>query len=321
MLVIVLLLSITLSEKDNHILQGIDYIYEEHYDSAYKEFNTLITLYPEDPEGYFYLSSLFETLLSFEPNPEMRMQLDSIADIGVRLAENKLKLENNAYNLFYLGSTYGERAVQRALKGDWLGCFIDAIGVKKNLELALKEDSTLFDIYMGYGLYDYYLGKYLSFIPKLQGKKTKGIQELELAANLSKYAKNTATFFLIKIYIVEGMYNQAMQTINKFRQIYPENIGLLYDEAEANFYLKNWSQTIESCKQSLSFSELKKPKNRRNRSSCYLLLGQTYYKIKNFNKAKENFELAIQEINNINERWAKRTKKDAQRLLQKCSAN
>ncbi|MDI6839992.1 MAG: hypothetical protein QMD71_03915 [bacterium] len=315
MLFITTLLIFVISDpiKDYHILQGIDYIYKENYESARKEFNTLISLYPNDPEGYFYLSSLLATLLSFENSRKMKTELDSIATLGVKFAEEKLKLDNNEYNLFYVGSTRGERAVQRALKGDWIGCFIDGIRARRSLEKALRTDSTIFDIYMGFGLYDYYFGKYILF---LRMRKNKGMEELKLASTYGKYAKMPAAFFLLRVYLMEGMYKQADEIIDKLLQIYPENTALLYNKGEVNFYKKNWIESINACKHSLLLSEAKKPRNRRVRSSCYLLLAQTYYKIRDFDKMRAYCSLVMQELEDINEDWAQKLRNKTKRLTE-----
>jgi len=312
-----LLVFATDSLKDYHIFQGIDYIYRENYESAQKEFDALTTIYPEDPEGFFYLSSLFETLESFTPRPETKAQLDSVADIAVRLAARKLELEKNAYNLFYVGSTRGKRAVRRALHGDWIGCLWDGIEARRSLELAFKEDSTLLDVYMGFGLYDYYLGKYLSFIPWLRSRKLKGIDELKMASQNGKYAKKPARFFLLRVYLLEDMDSEAMQIIKELQQIYSTNTSLLYNEAELYYKKEEYQKAITACTHALSLSLSKIPLNPRVRASCYLMLGKSYNELKEIEKTKANCELAIRELNGINEDWAKEFKKEAQKLQQK----
>ncbi len=305
------------SLKDYHIFQGIDYIYHENYESAQREFDILTTTYPEDPEGFFYLSSLLETLESFNPCSKTKAQLDSVADIAVTLAERKLKVEKNAYNLFYVGSTRGERAVRRALHEDWIGCLWDGIKARRSLELAYKEDSTLLDVYMGFGLYDYYLGKYLSFIPWLRSRKLKGIDELKMASQNGKYARKPALFFLLRIYLLEDMDYKAMQIIKELQQIYHTNTSLLYDEAEVYHKKGKYQKAITACTHALSLSASKRPLNPRVRASCYLMLGKSYNELKEIEKTRANCELAIRELNGINEDWAKEFEKEAQKLLQK----
>ncbi|OYD15231.1 hypothetical protein CH333_06175 [candidate division WOR-3 bacterium JGI_Cruoil_03_44_89] len=316
-LLTILLVLATDPLKDYHIFQGIDYIYHENYEFARREFDALITIYPEDPEGFFYLSSLLETLDSFDPRPETKAQLDSVAEIAVKLAEKKLKVEKNAYNLFYVGSTRGERAVRRALRGDWFGCLLDGMKARKNLELAFKEDSTFLDVYMGFGLYDYYLGKYLSFIPWLRGRKLKGIDELKIASQKGKYARKPALFFLLRIYLLENMDSEAIRIIKELRQICPTNTALLCDEAEVYYNKGEYRKAIKSCVHSLSLSENKRPFNPRVRASCYLMLGESYNELKEIEKASTNCELAMRELNGINENWAKEIREEAQKLSQK----
>jgi tetratricopeptide (TPR) repeat protein len=315
-LIITLLILAVDSVKDYHIFQGIDYIYHENYESAHQEFDTLTKIYPEDPEGFFYLSSLLETLESFNPCPETKAQLDSLADIAVRLAERKLKAKKSAYNLFYVGSTRGERAVRRALHGDWIGCLLDGIEARSNLELAFKEDSTLLDVYMGFGLYDYYLGKYLSFIPWLKGRKLKGINELKVASQNGKYSRKPALFFLLRVYLLEDMDSEAMQIIKELRQVYPTNTSLLHDKARVYYKEGEYQKAITACNYSLSLSKTKRPLNSRARASCYLMLVKSHNELKEIEKARTNCELATQELNGINEDWAKELRKEAQELSQ-----
>jgi len=305
------------SLKDYHIFQGIDYIYHENYESARKEFESLTTTYPEDPEGFFYLSSLFETLESFTPRPETKVQLDSVTNIAVTLAERKLNVEKNAYNLFYVGSTRGKRVVRRALQGDWLGCLWDGLEARRSLELAFNEDSTLLDVYMGFGLYDYYLGKYLSFIPWLRSRKLKGIDELKMASQNGKYARKPALFFLLRVYLLEDMDSEAMQIVKELQQIYPTNTSLLYNKAELYYKKEEYQKAITTCTYSLSLLANKRPLNPRIRASCYLMLSKCYNKLKETEKARTNCKLAIRELNGINKDWARELRKELQKLAQK----
>jgi tetratricopeptide (TPR) repeat protein len=235
----------------------------------------------------------------------------------VRLAERKLKVEKNAYNLFYVGSTRGERAVRRALQGEWIGCLLDGIEARRSLELAFKEDSTLLDVYMGFGLYDYYLGKYLSFIPWLRGRKLKGINELKIASQNGKYARKPALFFLLRVYLLEDMDSEAMQIIKDLQQIYPTNTALLHNEAQVYYKKGEYQRAIKIYSYSLLLSTNKRPLNPRVRASCYLMLGKSYDELKDIKRAGTNCELAIRELNGINEGWASELRKEAQKLSQK----
>lgn len=48
-----------------------------------------------------------------------------------------------------------------------------------------------------------------------------------------------------------------------------------------------------------------------------MMLGKSYNELKEIEKARTNCELAIRELNGINEDWAKEFKKEAQKLQQK----
>jgi len=51
--------ALTISEHEDQISKGLDYCYHFKWNKAEETFQQLIEQYPQDPEGYHYLSGVY----------------------------------------------------------------------------------------------------------------------------------------------------------------------------------------------------------------------------------------------------------------------
>jgi tetratricopeptide (TPR) repeat protein len=113
-----------------------------------------------------------------------------------------------------------------------LGAANDGIVALPIVRKAFELDPKNYDILLGIGIYNYYaevvpekypvVKPFMIFFPS--GDRKKGLEQLELAARYSKYAKTEATYFLMQNYFTfEKDYIRALDLARDLHQKYPRN--------------------------------------------------------------------------------------------------
>ncbi len=233
--------------NDDEIIQnGLDYLYNMEFQKAEELFDQLIIANPDDPEGYFFKSSIYFWIANLDPAQEENgKKFKELTDQTIKIAKKKLRNNPNDVNaLFYLGGAYGNLGWYYEMNNSMIKAYWNGRRGKNYLDDVVKKDRTYYDAYLGLGIYHYYvdmipdLAKNLSKIIGIDGDKKRGLMELEIAINKSKFAQTEAMFFLGLI--KRQFENKPIESEEIFRQLvenYPNNIFFL--SQLANNYLVN----------------------------------------------------------------------------------
>lgn len=220
-------------------MAGIDQLYNMNIDSAERTFHHVTVLAPGDPRGYFFLSMISFYRYNLEGNEFDLNRFLSLSDTVIGVCEHLIDQDdNNAQAHFFLGGIYGYRGLAHQRNGSMMKAVNDGRKGYASLEDALDKDSTLYDAYMGLGVFRYYLAKAprsLSWILKVLGfggDIKEGIASVRLAATRGTYSRVEATYFLAQFLFNEHQDDEAFHLMDLLTEKYPDNTLFLVLEAE-----------------------------------------------------------------------------------------
>lgn len=188
---------------------------------------------------------------------------------ALSIAENYFEKEKEkGYAHLYKGiSLYGYMARMDGLNKNYLKAFFRVNSCLNYLEKSFDAESKYPFFYLSSGLYNYHivvtarqypvLAPYLYLYPK--GNQQKGIEFLQTAAKHSnKYLSTEGHYFLMKLYLGEKKFAQALQSAIELEKRYPQNVIFLYYKFNIQLQAGNSSEATNSAAKLMS--ELKKNK-------------------------------------------------------------
>lgn len=235
---------------DARIRSGIDKVQKGEYDEALETFQQIIKRHPESPVGYFYTAALYEVLMQNFRNRIFAEKFDFYINKAIQKGEERLgENKKDAWLYFYLGGSYGYRAIDRSETGHWFGAFSDALKGADYLDRAIKLNPELYDAYYGFGVYKYWRSvksKILWFLPFVNDERESGIKDIYLAISKGRYSKYQALGTLIGIYQNEKKYEKALGVAESILEAYPENLYALKMKAILYADLEKWDEAASA---------------------------------------------------------------------------
>lgn len=277
-----ILLNIFLFNKDTLIKEGLNYAYRLDFKKAESCFYYVSLSYPDDPTGYFFQSALWQLIMLDSFN-------DRYKDIYYKKIKETIKFAKKNPSYFYLGCAYLYWALFEGWRKNYWQSYFLGIEIPKYFNQALLKDSSLFDCYLGLGLYEYFkarANKYI-FSLKLFGDKEKALRFLKIANDSSKILKITAQYAYAWVLTEERKFNEAEEILRKLLENYSNNkifLRLLRD-----LYYKKGD--YQKC---LAICERLRILEKRNILENELITGKAYYFLKDYKKAKEYFNFIIE---------------------------
>jgi len=148
------------------------------------------------------------------------------------------KEKDKGYAYLYKGiRIYSYMARMDGMNKNYLKALFRLNSCVKFLEKSFGSETKYPFFYLSSGLYNYHIvaaqkqhpiiTPYLWLYPK--GNETKGIEQLKLAAeSQNKYLSSEGQYFLIKIFLDQKRYNEAMNYSAALQQKYPNNAVFMY---------------------------------------------------------------------------------------------
>lgn len=169
----------------------MDLLVKEDYPGARSEFQKVVDLDPEQPDGHFFLAASYQMeMLDYETN-DREKEFYGAVDQAVKKARQALvKDPRDAWANFYLGASWFYRAAYEGKRERYWTSVQSGLKGLSALRAAAANDSTLYDADLGLGSYDYFRTKatqVLSKLPFIGDTREKGIAEIRLAMEQGKY--------------------------------------------------------------------------------------------------------------------------------------
>lgn len=281
------------------IQQGIRQSIEQNYSQAIKTFNRIKTEFPKEPAGYFFKAAAVQTQMMDFERYEQEYLFKALLDTTIILAKTKLKKDKtDAWAHFYLGSAYGYFALNKAKQDKLLEAFQYTRYSVNALEKSIKLDSTLYDAYLGIGMFKYYKGqfsKYLSWMPFVSDERETGIAMIRKAMTKSRFSKDSALNSLCWILIEEKKYDETASLLDRAMSEFPDTRLFWWAAAKLSREQRNWEDAISFYKKILISFEEEKMSSPYNELGCYQGLSEIYAELEDF----ENASLACEKIESI----------------------
>ncbi|MEO0089272.1 MAG: tetratricopeptide repeat protein [candidate division WOR-3 bacterium] len=280
-MLLLIFLNIFFLNPDTLIKEGLNYAYNLDFKKAESCFYYLNKLAPNSTAGYFFQTLLLQVIMVDSFN-------DRYKNIYYEKIKKTINLAKKNSSDFYLGSAYLYWALFEGWRKNYWQSYLLGMEIPKYLNRALEKDRNLFDCYLGLGLYEYFKSKANKYIfsLKLFGNKEKALGFLKLARDSSKILKVTAQYAYAWVLIQEKRFTEAETILKKLLERYPNNkifLRLLRDM----YYKKGDYQ------QCLAIGEKLKILEKRRILENELIMGKTYYFLKDYKKAKEHFSFII----------------------------
>ncbi|MGA9120225.1 MAG: tetratricopeptide repeat protein [Bacteroidota bacterium] len=223
------------SRFDKTVQEGIDEVYNLHFENADADFRQLVALRPHDPAGPFFLAMVdwWRIVIDIDNtqyDDRFYAELDRVVDMCDSILDRN---PNDVNAMFFKGGAIGFKGRLKFHRNDYLAAANAGRLALPLVQAASGLDSNNYDILLGTGMYNYFadvipeeypfVKPLLLFIPS--GDRQKGLQELQLAAEKGKYASVETWYFLLQIYFsYEKNYQKALAIAQQLFSRFPENV-------------------------------------------------------------------------------------------------
>jgi len=223
---------------DKNILKGLEHSYHFRWNKAEDTFREMIDKYPERPEGYHFLSSIYAWYyLSSKDEADYNL-FTSYSDSAIEKGLDELDRNPSDSKLMYIiGSNYSYRAIVFAAAENYL----DAVWAGKKsdsyLNDALKTYPESYDAYLGLGLFNFAAGqtpaafKWALKLVGIMGDTDTGIEQIKIAADKGFLSRVEAQYYYSQI---TADYSTASEYLISLVKKYPGNILFNYSLASLN---------------------------------------------------------------------------------------
>ncbi|MCB0258460.1 MAG: hypothetical protein KDH97_09025 [Calditrichaeota bacterium] len=235
---------------DLPLTRGLGLVYQDRYEEAAALFDSLQQVYPDHPAPFFYKAAVYQAWMSSYRFSDFQEALEENVQLAIDKGNELLKVrEDDPWVNFYLGAAYGYRGLFRFRSFNWIGAYMDAKKGVGNFDKALEKDSTLYDVYLGFGTYHYWRtarSKFLRVIAFwMKDKRELGLEQMRFAIAHGRYAADEAAFSLFYSLFDYGQYAEAEQVLNRFMRKYPSGqqiIGTLYFQGRLKAQMEQWDE-------------------------------------------------------------------------------
>lgn len=227
--------------------EALDWMLNEEYARAHALFDSLITAYPERPEGYLGRAMAYwDASLILEDETQYDREIHRLIKQAIRVSEDRIKAHGESAEMFFwLGSAYGLRAGLGMVRGSIFEGAVDGLRSEEFLSATLALDSTLVDAHFGLGLSDYVIARkprllrmvnrFFSLPP---GDRKGGLARLDRVAREGTYCRRHAlsSRALIELYYEKDA-GEARRRFGDLIRRYPNSINYRVRYLDALFAL------------------------------------------------------------------------------------
>ncbi|MDZ7337262.1 MAG: hypothetical protein ONB30_01840 [candidate division KSB1 bacterium] len=308
------------------VRRGIAFTVIHHYQQAQACFDSLATAFPTDPAGPFFQAALLHSRMVDYETDEGLGAFAALTDKAIRLASQRIASNPmDAWSHFFRGAAYGYRAFHAAREGRYLAAWQDSQSSIRDLEMAVRLDSSLADAYLGIGTYKYWRGKllrYLSWLPFVPEEREEGIRLVRTAIEKGRYSRLTGLSDLAWILIDAGRLDGALACAHEGLALTPESRFFLWPLAEAYYRKGDHRKAVHWYEQLLASLLQESENNHYNEIVCRLKLAEAYTALGEEGMARLHAQamLNLPLDEGIRRRAGKRLAR-ARALLERCSVS
>jgi tetratricopeptide (TPR) repeat protein len=213
---------------------GLEALYNLDYARARTAFEALTREYPSRSIGSYAISTLlwWELTNEFdERHPALEKSFLNSADQTIAQAKENIKRgDPTGEEHLALGGALGLKSRWEAIQGHWFKAYIHGKQAYKAQKAAMELNPSLYDAYLGVGIFNYYTAtlpsaiRVLAKLVRIRGDKALGLSQIRLAMEKGQFARTAAQLFLVGIYNnVEKDYDKALALVRQGRERFPQS--------------------------------------------------------------------------------------------------
>ena len=260
------------SDASSDTSKALWWLYQLQYDKAHQVIDHYIQLHPNDPAGYFYKTGIdwWHLAQDFDHRfPDVEERMDQSYQQTVRTARAMLDDakddKTKALASFYWGGAEGLKGRWLVTQKRWIGAYRLGKRGHRLLQKSLEYDPTLYDAYLGLGIYDYYtdtlpgIQKVLASL-LIRGDKKRGLRELQIAIDKGTHARVEAMIFLVEIYTTEErMPEKALPITEDLVKEFPQSPAMQLARVMTRYTMKDWEPMMKDAADFLKKSKEETP--------------------------------------------------------------
>jgi tetratricopeptide (TPR) repeat protein len=254
----------------------------QRYKSAKESLQSLLRQNPDDISALYLDLAINQTeILDYESYSLDGKQFIEKADSIKNIIERKLpslKGQDSVMCLFYLANVYGGISVMHAKVGEWIEGTKNGLTSVALLKKVKKVQPDFLAANLGVGLYNYYFGNSMSWIPFSGNKVEKGLNDVEIATRsefpFNYAAKNSLCWILID----KEEFRRADSVAQSVLDDYPENTIFLRIRSMIDLYTGAYQKAISHANQLLTLSRERAPVNWSDMVAAYYIMVESYQK-------------------------------------------
>jgi hypothetical protein len=254
------------------IRTGINLTVTERFDEARELFQTMINHDTTDHAAYLLLAGVWHGEMFDREDYSTRSEFDSLVNKALSLAEKAIAENRNpAWAHLTRGNAYAYIATLETKVGSWWSALRKGLAAKDEYLEALKLDTTLYDVYLGFGSYHYWKSaktEFINWLPLVPDRKDEGCTELQLAIDSSLFSSDLAANSLLWIDIDRGRFDEAYDIATRLHQKFPDSRLFTWGLAISGYYSRHLSEALESFGKILDMIEHQPGQNNFNTIEC-----------------------------------------------------
>lgn len=273
--------------ETNWIEQSIDLTINTRFTEAEALLYGRIAEGNSTAETWFFIASMLNSKMThFENQADETAFLEAIHQV-----RSKIKISDSAVDqtdsllqarqFFYRGSASGYLAFYQGQNGEWFDALNNGLQSIADLKQAVALDSTLYDAWLGIGVYQYWRStrlKFLFWMPFVEDQREQGITNIRKAAQKSLYSRYMAMHQLIYILLNYGAKDEALTYARQVVHKYPQSIFMRWAYAHTWYMRHEYDQAIRAYKQLLKLLEQSPDQNPNHHISCLARLAEMHQK-------------------------------------------
>ncbi len=251
MMTLFLLISALSPELDSLLFRAINCSYVEDFSCA----ESLLTIVKKQeiahPAPYFLLSSLYEMMWVDMGENSYKEKIFIYADSAIDKGKKWIKKNpQDPWGYFFVGGSHTIKIFYYVVREDYFGTILLINPAIYYLEKAADIDSSLADIYLGLGGWEYMKGHF----PFMGKDKEKGLTMIKRAISDARYVSLYSSLAYANICIKEEDYDEAIPMLVDLLDSFPDSRTFTWPLLKAYYEKKDYTEALNTAERLIIIS-------------------------------------------------------------------
>jgi tetratricopeptide (TPR) repeat protein len=232
----------------DYFQRSIGLVFHEKHEACLQMLKQFSHSYPDHPAPDFLKAACYQSYMNTFRTNRFTAIMDQHVDTAISKGLRLLKHSDDPWLHFYVGASYGFRALNRFRRHAWINALLNMKSSIDHLKTVLAKAPNLYDAYMGIGVYNYWRTARSNFICTvafwMNDRREIGLQQLQFVLVNGVYAPHETSYNLIATLIDAGRFDSALNLVdqNIARKGIPQIIDLYY-KGRILLSMERWEQS------------------------------------------------------------------------------